>query len=98
VPVRKKRIRLAGFVLGLSALLLVLVAAGLVHEHHSAASEATCVVCHLGRAPLAHAAAGAALPLPVVLSSASLDQRALPRLEAVFLQSPSRAPPALLFS
>jgi hypothetical protein len=94
VPVRTRAARLAGVVLGISGLLVVLWAGGLVHQHRSAASEATCVVCHLARAPLAHAAATVALPTPKALAVVLLPRKDVPRQVAVLLPCPPRAPPA----
>jgi hypothetical protein len=85
VLVRRKGFQLTGVVLGISALVLVLIAGGLFHEHHSAASEAACVICHVGRAPLVHGAPAAIVPTPVAMASVPQLRKAIPHLEAVFL-------------
>jgi hypothetical protein len=94
VPMRRKTTRLVGVSLSVFGLLVLLFAAGLVHQHRSATSEAKCAVCHLAQTPLTHAPPAAVLPGPTFLLPAPPARNELPAQEATFLQSPSRAPPA----
>ncbi|HVB33400.1 MAG TPA: hypothetical protein VNJ52_03360 [Patescibacteria group bacterium] len=90
----EKVVKLAGVVLALSALLLLLVAGGLIHQHRSAAEAAACVICHVANAPLAPVAPAVIVPSTVIVAPAPQARKELPRKEIVHLQSPSRAPPA----
>lgn len=93
-PLRTKAFRFAGVSFALSALLLMVVAGGLIHVHHSAEAAAACVICHVARTPLSQPAPVAIGPSKIVVAPVPQFQSETPRKEVVLFRSPSRAPPA----
>jgi hypothetical protein len=70
------------------------IAAQIVHQHRSPASEATCPICHLFHRVAVQAVAAQSVALPRPLVRKVVPRDTVGRLNPFFYPSPPRAPPA----
>ncbi|HEV2388974.1 MAG TPA: hypothetical protein VGS20_17170 [Candidatus Acidoferrales bacterium] len=77
-----------------SVFLFATIAAVVIHHHQSAASEATCPICHLNHQVAVRAVAARALPLPQLRGGRLFLRETFRRSSPPYSLVPARAPPA----
>jgi hypothetical protein len=82
-------------VLAAFTFLVTSVASDIVHHHSSPSSEASCPICHLSHRVAVRAVPARSVPLPRQLSRKILPHQTLARLNPLYSQNPTRAPPSI---
>lgn len=91
---RKSLLRTLVFVV-VGAFFATSIAAQIVHQHHSIASEATCPICHLFHRVAVQAVVAHSVALPRPLIRKVLPRNTVGRLNPFYSPNSPRAPPAV---
>ncbi|MDE3136344.1 MAG: hypothetical protein KGL59_07205 [Acidobacteriota bacterium] len=92
--VRRRSLLAALVLLVVGTFFATSIAAQIVHEHHSVASEASCPICHLLHRVAVKGIASNSIALPRPLVRKVLPRETVGRLNPFFSTSTPRAPPA----
>jgi hypothetical protein len=90
---RRRSLLTALVLVVVSTFLATSIAAQIVHQHRSVASEATCPICHLFHRVAVKGLAAHSIALPRPLVRKVLPRNAAGRLNPYFSTSTPRAPP-----